>query len=146
MALKAMKVGSRGDYGLRALVYLASVAAHGEPVQIHAIAMRQQIPEDYLRQLMVNLRLAGLVRSVRGPHGGYLLAKDPSQITMGEVIEALEGPPETMHCSHLAEGAPRCSLLAGCNIRVRWGLAVQKMEEVLHQTTIAELAAEGPVR
>lgn len=141
-----MKVGSRGDYGLRAMVYLASRAREGEPVQIHAIAERQQIPEDYLRQLLVNLRLAGLVRSVRGPHGGYMLAKPATAISMGEVIDALEGPPEEMHCSHLAEGGERCSLLAGCNIRARWGQAVQRMNAVLHETTLAELSAEGPVR
>src|SRR2546428_8996152 len=98
-----MKVGSRGDYGLRALVFLASRAADGEPVQIHAIAERQQIPEDYLRQLLVHLRLAGLVRSVRGPHGGYLLAKDAKEITMGHVLEILEGPADQMHCSHVVE-------------------------------------------
>ena len=86
-----MKDGSRGDYGLRALVYLAARAEHGKPVQIHAIAERQQIPEDYLRQLLVQLRAAGLVKSVRGPHGGYLLAKMPLEISMGEVIEVLEG-------------------------------------------------------
>jgi Rrf2 family transcriptional regulator, cysteine metabolism repressor len=140
-----MKVGSRGDYGLRALVYLASVADRKEPVQIHAIAERQQIPEDYLRQLLVHLRLAGLVKSVRGPHGGYLLAKPPTAISMGEVIEVLEGPPERMHCSHLNEGAPRCKLLAGCNVRARWGEATSKMSELLAQTTLAELAREGPV-
>ena len=141
-----MKVGSRGDYGLRALVFLASRRDPKEPVQIHAIAERQQIPEDYLRQLLVNLRLAGLVRSVRGPHGGYLLAKAPSQITMGEVIEVLEGPPERMHCSHVAEGKPRCALLAGCNIRAGWTAAVEAMAKVLHGTTLADLVMEGPVR
>ena len=89
-----MKVGSRGDYGLRALVYLASMADGDQPVQIHLIAERQKIPEDYLRQLLVNLRLAGFVRSIRGPRGGYLLAKPAADITMGEVLEVLEGPPE----------------------------------------------------
>ncbi len=141
-----MKVGSRGDYGLRALVFLASRAAQGEPVQIHAIARRQQIPEDYLRQLLVHLRLAGLVRSVRGPHGGYLLAKDPREITMGQVLDILEGPPETMHCSHVLKGAERCSLLAGCNIRTRWNQAVSDLHTVLNETTLADLAAEGSVR
>ncbi len=141
-----MKVGSRGDYGLRALVYLASRVSEGEPVQIHDIAERQQIPEDYLRQLLVNLRLAGLVCSVRGPHGGYMLAKPAAEISMREVIEVLEGPSEEMHCSHLIDGGERCSLLAGCNIRARWRQAVRQMNDVLHETTLAELASEGPVR
>jgi Rrf2 family protein len=141
-----MKVGSRGDYGLRALVYLASRAGGGEPVQVHAIAERQQIPEDYLRQLLVHLRLAGLVKSVRGPHGGYLLARAPGDISMGQVLDVLEGEPEPMTCRHLAEGSDRCSLLAGCNIRARWRDASLKMQDTLYGTTLAELAAEGPVR
>ena len=115
-----MKVGSRGDYGLRALVFLASVADRGEPVQVHTIAQRQKIPEDYLRQLLVNLRLAGLVRSVRGPHGGYLLAKAPVDISMGEVLDVLEGQPEQLQCRHITDNDERCSILAGCNIRFKW--------------------------
>lgn len=141
-----MKVGSRGDYGLRALVYLASLVDQGEPVQIHAIAARQQIPEDYLRQLLVHLRLAGLVKSVRGPHGGYLLAKSPTEITMVEVLDALEGPPDPMHCRHLDTGGERCDILAGCNIRARWRDAVNAMQDTLRQTTLADLAAERPLR
>jgi len=140
-----MKVGSRGDYGLRALVYLASRENEGEPVQIHAIAERQQIPEDYLRQLLVNLRLAGLVRSVRGPHGGYLLAKPAGEISMGQVIEVLEGPPDLMQCRHLQSGGQRCSLLAGCNIRAHWNRAIGQLSEALHATTLAELAKEQPL-
>ena len=141
-----MKVGSRGDYGLRALVYLAALRHTGEPVQIHAIAQRQEIPEDYLRQLMVNLRLAGLVTSVRGPHGGYQLAKDPQEITMAQVIEVLEGPPEHMHCSHEQDpSVPRCGLLAGCNIRSQWHKATEAMQSVLRNTTLADLAAAGPL-
>lgn len=141
-----MKVGSRGDYGLRALVFLASRSNQDEPTQVHAIAERQQIPEDYLRQLLVNLRLAGLVRSIRGPHGGYLLAKAPSEITMGEVLDVLEGPPEEMHCRHLMEGQERCMLLAGCNIRAQWRGAARAMQRVLYETTLEELASEAPLR
>ncbi|MEL6339683.1 MAG: Rrf2 family transcriptional regulator [Myxococcota bacterium] len=134
-----MKVGSRADYGLRAVVYLASLPDKDEPQQISAIAQRQQIPEDYLRQLLTQLRTAGIVRSVRGPHGGYMLARDPTQITMGEVVEVLEGPPERMRCNHLDCGDPRCALLGGCEIRARWGIAVQAMTEVLHRTTLGDL-------
>lgn len=134
-----MKVGSRGDYGLRALVYLAQVPLDGEPVQVHTIAQEQQIPEDYLRQLLVNLRGAGLVKSVRGPHGGYLLAKAPEHISMGEVIFVLEGPPDTMHCRFIHAGGERCALKFGCEIRGRWQEATRKMTEVLTTTTLADL-------
>lgn len=134
-----MKVGSRGDYGLRAVIYLASLQDRSTPKQISTIASRQQIPEDYLRQLLTQLRSAGLVRSVRGSHGGYMLAREPSEITMGQVIEALEGPPEAMNCSHNDCGDPRCSLLGGCEVRARWGRAIQAMTHVLHATTLSDL-------
>ncbi len=135
-----MKVGSRGDYGLRALVFLA-VKAESGPVQIHSIAESQEIPEDYLRQLLVTLRSAGLVKSVRGPHGGYLLARPPAEISMGEVIDVLEGAPALMRCRHLDEGGPRCKLLAGCEIRAEWRRAAEQMQACLHRTSLAELVA-----
>lgn len=134
-----MRVGSRADYGLRAVVYLASLEDQEEPQQISAIARRQQIPEDYLRQLLTQLRSAGIVRSVRGPRGGYMLARAPGLITMGEIIEVLEGPPERMRCNFNDCGDPRCQLQSGCEIRARWGLAVNAMTQVLNQTTLHDL-------
>ncbi len=132
-----MKVGSRGDYGMRALVCLASMRDSGNPVQIHAIAQRQQIPEDYLRQLLGNLRTAGLVRSVRGPHGGYLLAKKAEEISMAEVLGVLEGPPDEMSYSE----SEISSVLGGEQIRDRWAQAIEQMQLVLEQTTIEDLVA-----
>lgn len=87
-----MKLSSRAYYGLRALVDLALQYETGEPVQVKDIARRQDIPEDYLGQLMVGLRRSGLIESVRGPAGGYSLARPPQQITVAEALEALEGP------------------------------------------------------
>ncbi len=137
-----MRVGSRGDYGLRALVFLASAVHKGEPVPIGVIAKRQKIPEDYLRQLLGQLRTAGLVRSVRGPHGGYLLARPPGTISMQEVLTILEGPYEAMRCSHLDDGTPPCTLLAGCKIRQQWRQAAEDMEDTLRQTSIADLLGQ----
>ncbi|MEE2961452.1 MAG: Rrf2 family transcriptional regulator [Myxococcota bacterium] len=138
-----MKVGSRGDYGLRALVYLASMSEGAKPVQIHAIAQQQQIPEDYLRQLLVTLRTAGLVKSVRGPHGGYLLERDAATISMCEVIEALEGPPEKMDCKFSrGEMEQPCRIFAACVIRKRWAKASEDMRGSLMETTLAELTRE----
>ena len=124
---------------MRALVYLASLSETGSPIQIHAIAQRQQIPEDYLRQLLGNLRAAGLVRSVRGPHGGYLLAKEASSITMAEVLEVLEGPPEDMHYSEEELG----TLLGGNQIRLSWRTAIERMQTILRQTTLEDLIQDS---
>ena len=137
-----MKDGSRGDYGLRALVFLAASVELGKPVQIHAIAERQQIPEDYLRQLLVQLRAAGLVKSVRGPHGGYLLAKTPDEISMGEVIEVLEGAPEQIHYLNERLGAAdRLDIVGADQIRSRFNAALSQMQATLHSTSLQELVA-----
>jgi Rrf2 family protein len=87
MALFTSKV----DYALRALLDLTSCAP-GRPAQSREIAARQDIPESYLNQLLVVLRRAGLVRSVRGAAGGYILGKEPRLITVDDVIRALHGP------------------------------------------------------
>jgi Rrf2 family transcriptional regulator, cysteine metabolism repressor len=85
-----MRLSIKGDYGMRAMLDLAERAGQG-PVQSEAIAKRQGISEAYLDQLLTQLRRAGLVRSVRGPKGGHELAKPAEQITLNEVLAALEG-------------------------------------------------------
>jgi Rrf2 family protein len=86
-----MRISSKGDYGLRALFDLALHYGNG-PVRSRDIADRQAIDENYLNQLLIQLRRAGLVQSLRGPQGGHLLAKAPNEITLLEALQALEGP------------------------------------------------------
>jgi Rrf2 family protein len=86
-----MRVSSKGEYGLRALFDLAQRYGAG-PVQSHDIHERQGIDENYLNQILISLRKAGLIESVRGPQGGHRLARSPAQITLLEVVVALEGP------------------------------------------------------
>ena len=86
-----MRISSKGEYGLRALFDLAQRYGTG-PVQSHDIHERQGIDENYLNQILISLRKAGLIESVRGPQGGHRLARPPSQITLLEVVIALEGP------------------------------------------------------
>ncbi len=86
-----MRISSKGEYGLRALFDLA--LHHGQgPVRSRDIAERQAIDENYLNQLLIQLRRAGLVQSLRGPQGGHLLARSPGEITLLEALTALEGP------------------------------------------------------
>ncbi len=85
-----MRVSTRSDYGLRALIELAGNYGRG-PLQSSEIALRRHIPEQYLDQLLTILRKAGFIRSVRGPSGGHELLRDPGQISVFEVIQALEG-------------------------------------------------------
>src|SRR5205823_5417813 len=81
----------RSDYGAHAVIELARRYGQG-PVQCAEIASSQKIPEAYLDQLLSSLRRVGIVHSVRGPHGGHELARDPRQLTLGDVVTALEGP------------------------------------------------------
>lgn len=86
-----MKVSTRTEYGLLAMLDLADHAGLG-PVQSHDIAERQEIPEPYLNQLLTLLRKAGLITSRRGPGGGHLLGRPASEITLADLVSALEGP------------------------------------------------------
>src|SRR3954470_24824218 len=86
-----MRMTMRSHYGAHAIIELARCYGQG-PVQCAEIAARQQIPEAYLDQLLSTLRRTGLIKSVRGPHGGHELTRDPRELTLGEVVSALEGP------------------------------------------------------
>jgi Rrf2 family protein len=129
----------RSDYGAHAVIELARRAGQG-PVQCAEIAACQKIPEAYLDQLLSNLRRVGIVRSVRGPHGGHELARDPRQLTLGDVVTALEGPVvphEFVHePSSDAEGA---DWWAACAVRNAWLAATEASQRVLDQTTIQDL-------
>lgn len=92
-----MKLSTRGRYGIHAMYDLAAHAGDG-PVPIKAISERQHVPEAYLEQLMAVLKRAGLVNSTRGAQGGYTLAREASQISVGEVLRALEGGLNLVDC------------------------------------------------
>ena len=85
-----MKLSTRSTYGMRALVELALASGHG-PISAALIAKRQELSVAYLEQLLHRLKKQGLVRSVRGPRGGYVLAKEPEQIRLAEVVRVLDG-------------------------------------------------------
>lgn len=85
-----MKISTKGRYGLRALVDLA-ISSTGEHVSLNSIAQRQGVSENYLEQVFSALRKAGIVRSIKGAQGGYILSDSPSNITVGEILRALEG-------------------------------------------------------
>ncbi|ARK26054.1 transcriptional regulator [Sporosarcina sp. P37] len=86
-----MKISTKGRYGLTVIVELGRKYGEG-PVPLRKIAEEQNLSEAYLEQLIPPLRNSGLVKSVRGAYGGYKLAKDPSEITAGDIIRLLEGP------------------------------------------------------
>lgn len=98
-----MRFSSKTDYGLRALMDLA-LHANGPPVQSHDIAARQGIPESYLNQLLILLRRAGLIRSVRGPQGGHMLARATAAVTLADIVAALDGPATATEATPSGDG------------------------------------------
>lgn len=132
-----MRLSVRGDYGIRAVLELARHYENGL-VQSGDIAARQSIPEPYLHQLLLALRKAGVVRSVRGPRGGHALARSPEDLTLEEVVEALEGP-IIQDCSEDVSG---CVQRNGCALRRVWQGVDRATKRILSSTTIAQLANE----
>ena len=132
-----MKVSTRAEYGLRALMDLASHYGEG-PVQSHDIAVRQGLPEPYLNQLMTALRRAGLVTSKRGPTGGHVLARAPEAIMLREAFDVLEGPTAPWWCVETDD--PDCVYAAGCGLRPIWQAINQAVERVLGETSLADIA------
>src|SRR5439155_27344814 len=119
-----------------ALPELAAYYDQG-PVESAVIARRQYIPEQYLDQIFMALRKGGLVKSVRGPKGGHMLAKPPGQITMAQVMQALEGYVPPMECLPNPEF---CKLSPGCALREVWQKIDAMTQQILASTTIEELA------
>jgi Rrf2 family protein len=131
-----MKLTMKGDYGLRAMLDLAAYYGQG-PIESADIASRQYIPEQYLDQILMALRKEGLIKSIRGPRGGHMLAKSPAQITMAEVMQALEGYVAPMEC---LPNPDFCKLSPGCALRDVWREIDQMTQRILTSTTVEELA------
>jgi Rrf2 family protein len=133
-----MKVSSRAEYGLRALIDLASHYGEG-PVQTHEIASRQGLPEPYLNQLLTSLRRAGLVSSKRGPTGGHVLARPPEAISLRDAFDTLEGSSAPWWCVETDD--PNCIYAPGCGLRPVWQAINHAVERVLGEMSLADIAA-----
>ena len=114
-----MKVSTRGEYGVRAMVALAT--HHGEkPISLNILARESSVPYAYLEQLIGPLRKAELVVSTRGARGGYALARSPELIRVGDVYRVMEGPVAPMDCVSEDEADQTCPLIDGCQTRPVW--------------------------
>ncbi len=133
-----MKLSTRGRYAMIALVDLA-LAAPGELVSLGAIAQRQNVSLAYLEQLFVKLRRAGLVESVRGPGGGYRLARPSEQIRVSEVLEAVDETVSAMEPGAGARGAVSGSRAQSLSNRLWEGLSAH-VYVFLHQTRLSDVA------
>lgn len=132
-----MKISTKGRYGLRAFIDLAEYGKT-EPVSIGSISERQDISERYLEQLMAKLKKAGLVKSVRGAGGGYVLAKDASNTSVGDVLRALEGSLEPVSCAafHPEE---TCMVKESCVTKYVWQKINESVAEAVDNIMIDTL-------
>ena len=129
-----MKLSTKGRYGVKAMVDLA-INYVTEPVSIKSISERQNISEYYLEQLFSTLRKGGLIKSIRGAQGGYVLSKEPSETTISEIMELLEGPVEISSC--LEEDS--CNNIAECPTRILWVRMKESIEKVMSSTTLQDM-------
>jgi len=123
-----LKLSTKGRYGLRALVDLA-LNSEPDAVSISSIALRQGISERYLEQLMAKLKKAGIVAAIRGAQGGYILSRDPHEITIGDVLRALEGNLNAVDCPAILD-AGICRGSEHCAAKMVW----KKINDVINQT------------
>jgi len=130
-----MKLSTRAKYGIHAMLDLAQHRGAG-PQSIKLIAERQGIPEQYLEQLIALLRREGLVSSVRGAQGGYLLTKPPGEITMAKLMRVLEGPISLSDC---LEDQDCCDRSCVCSARRVWERLSQSIDQVLHSVTLEDM-------
>ena len=129
-----MKLSTKGKYGLYAMYYLAQHTGDG-PQPLKAVSAIG-VSEDYLEQLLGNLRRAGLVTTVRGAQGGYLLGKEPQEITVGDIIDATEGPLNISEC--LADESC-CHKSGQCKTRRVWEYVSGRINQILQSITLRDM-------
>ncbi len=135
-----MMLSTKGRYGLKAMVDLAVHSEEG-PASIHSIALRQGIADKYLEQLIGKLRKAELVVSLRGATGGYQLAKKPGEISVGEILRALEGDLKPVDCAGLDEAG--CATGGSCVTKYVWQRIQDSIEDTVNHIYLDELADQS---
>ena len=130
-----MKISTKGRYALRLMVDLA-LMGNGQPVSLRDVAQRQQLSDKYLEQIVTPLSRAGLVRSVRGAGGGYLLTRGPAEYTVGDILRPLEGDLAPVEC---ATDAEFCDRADQCVTLELWQEIHRAVAQVVDGTPLADL-------
>ena len=134
-----MKLSTKGRYGVRAMYELA-IRQKETPVPLSEIAAGQEISEAYLEQLMAKLKGAGLIKSVRGAQGGYLLAREAKDITVGDILRPLEGTVGPTECAGEASACPGTSC---CAVHVIWERIKEGIDAVVDAITLQDVVETG---
>jgi Rrf2 family protein len=133
-----LQVSRKIDYGLRAMIHLAGLPA-GKIATLQDLSTTLHLPREFLAKILKVLSAKGLIRSARGAHGGYQLARPAREVSFLEVIEAVEGPVQLNVC---LDHKDRCDVSAGCTMYHVWKVGQDRMLEVYRRTSLAELATE----
>ena len=134
-----MKLSTRSRYGTRMMLDLAQHYDEG-PVQIRNVSKRENISVKYLEQLIIPLKKANFIKSVRGPKGGHMLAKPPEAITVGEIVRVLEGG---INLSSCIENPEVCDRTSDCLTRGLWEETTKAMYEKLNSATLSKMINDG---
>ncbi|NCW45513.1 MAG: Rrf2 family transcriptional regulator [Gemmatimonadaceae bacterium] len=139
-----MRITTWAEYGLICALHLARRTGTG-PVTGRDVAAREKLPGDYVEQILLRMRRAGIVNSTRGARGGYSLARTPDQITVRDVIQASELTTFDLHCVSHPVDAGRCGEAENCSIRPVWMLLQKRIDEVLESVRLSDLLADESV-
>ena len=134
-----MRITTWAEYGLIVALHLAQRGA-GSPVPAREIAERERLPGDYVEQILLKLRRAGIVRSVRGARGGYALAQAPESVSVRNVVAAAEHRTFEVNCDTRPVNAARCAPGADCSIRPVWRALQQRIDDLLGSVSLADLS------
>lgn len=138
-----MRITTWAEYGIICALHLAKRVADG-PVTGREIAATERLPADYVEQILLRLRRANIIRSTRGAHGGYTLARPAADVSVRDVIAASELSTFDLHCVSHPVGAERCADSGNCSIRPVWVLLQQRIDEVLESVNLADLLEDEP--
>ncbi|MFL5579562.1 MAG: RrF2 family transcriptional regulator [Gemmatimonadaceae bacterium] len=139
-----MRITTWAEYGVICALHLARRASEG-PVTGRDIAARERLPADYVEQILLRLRRAGIVTSTRGARGGYALARTAEEITVRDVIAASELMTFDLHCVTNPLEEERCSASHNCSIRPVWVMLQRKIDDVLDSVRLVDLLEEESV-
>jgi Rrf2 family protein len=136
-----VRITTWAEYGLICALHLARRAGEG-PITGREIAAQERLPADYVEQILLRLRRAGLVSSTRGARGGYSLAKPAEEVSIREVIAASELGTFDLHCITHPVGEERCAESQSCSIRPVWMMLQRKIDDVLESVRLADLLVD----
>lgn len=137
-----MKLSTKSTYGLRAMVNIA-MAKDGGAISIKDISKREGISSVYLEQLLNKLRRENLVKSIRGPSGGYILSKDAAKITVGDIVKTLEGSITPVDCAAGREGYKSvCQHKSTCVAKTVWAKLAKAIDDCLESVTLEDLCSQ----